>query len=250
MKNFKNLFILSVLTLCAFCLGTNVVEAQSSAKNFTVACNPREIDKGQVSTCYLLAQITNDGTKGIDGVVTTVTTGTNKTQQIKIVSVHPAPAKTNDMAAELVAHGASPKKEAGAGATSFVCDNSSSAYPGCYVFYAKSGKSITGVTEFAENNVQVLSGYTGYTVIGYYQVELTDDANMKECGRLCVHAQYASTPTGYTSSLEGSVEPCTEVTPSGVPTGSFASYTLLIGAAFVALGAITLAKKHNKFYRV
>lgn len=249
MKNFRNLFILSVLTLCAFCLGTNVVEAQSSAKNFQIACNPREIDKEQTSTCYLLAQITNDGATGIDGVVTTVTSGQNKTQQIKIVSVHPAPAKTNDMAAELVAHGASPKNSAGAGATSFVCNNSSSDYPGCYVFYAKSGKSITGVTEFAENNVQALSGYTGYTVIGYYQVQLKEDANMKQCGRLCVQAKYASTPTGY-SSLEGAVEPCTEMTPSGVPTGSFASYTLLIGAAFVALGAITLAKKHNKFYRV
>ena len=249
-KNIKNLFILSALTICAFCLGSNVVEAQASAKNFQVACNPRQIDKDQISTCYLLAQIVADGGVGIDGVVTTVISGeANSTQNLEIVSVAPAPAKTTDMAAELVAHGAQPKQSAGAGATSFTCSNSQSNYPGCYVFYAKKDKSITPVTEFAENNVQALSGYSGYTVIGYYQVRLKEDANMKECGRLCVQARYASTPSGY-SGLEGAVKPCAEVSPSGVPTGSFASYTLLIGAAFVALGAITLAKKHNKFYRV
>jgi hypothetical protein len=250
MKKIKNLFILSALTLCAFCLGTNIVEAQATANNFTIACSPREIEKGQISSCYLLAKIYADGGVGIDGVVTTVISGeANSTQSLQIVKVEPAPAKTNDMEAELVPHGASPKQSAGAGATSFTCDNSSGAYPGCYVFYAKKDKSITPVTEFAENNVQALQGYSGYTVIGYYQVQLKEDANMKTCGRLCVQAKYAATPTGY-SGLDGGMKPCEEVSPSGVPTGSFASYTLLIGAAFVALGAITLAKKHNKFYRV
>lgn len=33
-------------------------------------------------------------------------------------------------------------------------------------------------------------------------------------------------------------------------TGSFASYAVLAAGAFIALSAITIAKKHNKFYRV
>ena len=138
MKKIKNLFILSALTLCAFCLGTNIVEAQASAKNFQIACNPREIEKDQIATCYLLAQITADGGVGIDGVVTTVISGkANSTQNLEILAVRPAPAKTQYMEAELVAHGASPKASAGAGATSFTCSNSASNYPGCYMFYAK-----------------------------------------------------------------------------------------------------------------
>ena len=250
MKKIKNLFILSAIALCAFCFEANVVNAQASASNFTIACNPKEIDKDTTSTCYLLAKIQADGGVGIDGVVTTVTSGSgDKTQNIQILGVYPATAKMGDMAAELVAHGASPKSSAGAGATSFTCQNSNSDYPGCYVFYAKSGKSITPVTDFAENRVKELSGYSGFTVVGFYQIKLKENANMKQCGRLCVNAKYASSPSGY-ASLEGNVPACEEVSPSGVPTGSFASYTVLVGAAFVAIGAITLAKKHNKFYRI
>ena len=33
-------------------------------------------------------------------------------------------------------------------------------------------------------------------------------------------------------------------------TGSFASYAVLAAGALIALSAITIAKKHNKFYRV
>ena len=33
-------------------------------------------------------------------------------------------------------------------------------------------------------------------------------------------------------------------------TGNFASYAVLAAGALIALSAITVAKKHNKFYRV
>lgn len=37
---------------------------------------------------------------------------------------------------------------------------------------------------------------------------------------------------------------------SCTPTGSFASYAILLAGVFIAISAITIAQKHNKFYRV
>ena len=41
---------------------------------------------------------------------------------------------------------------------------------------------------------------------------------------------------------------CSSITPPN--TGSFASYAVLAAGAFIALSTITIAKKHNKFYKV
>ena len=79
---------------------------------------------------------------------------------------------------------------------------------------------------------------------------------MNDCGRLCVEVSYSGDRSDY-GALEGNVTgtdaPCAEVKPTGTPqppTGSFTSYIVLIGGAFVAIGAIALARKNNKFFRV
>ena len=152
--------------------------------------------------------------------------------------------------AEFIDSGASPSEGKAIG---YQCDNSNG---GCYVFYAKTGKSITAVASAADNGVPALNGNTGFTVIGYYEVKLSDSATLTDCGRLCVEVAYSGDGSDY-GALEGNVSgsssPCAEVKPTGtpqVPTGSFTSYIVLIGGAFVAIGAIALARKNTKFFRV
>ena len=84
------------------------------------------------------------------------------------------------------------------------------------------------------------------------------DASLKDssCGELCVYAREAKDTSSYT--MEGSETYfCSEVhytgdnTPaSNVDTGAFTSYLLLAAGAVVAIGAVVLAKKNNKFYKV
>ena len=244
MKKIKNILSLSIVALCSFCMIGIMNVSAGSATNFKVVCDPASIEKGDTANCYLIAQISGD----IDGVITKVYTEGSK--NLTIQNVQPAPAKQNDMKAEFIDSGASPSEGKAIG---YQCNNSSG---GCYVFYAKNGKTISEVTNVADNNVEAIKGNTGFTVVGYYEVKLSDNATLNDCGRLCVEVAYSGDGSDY-GALEGNVSgassPCAEIKPTGtpqVPTGSFASYVVLIGGAFLAIGAIALARKNNKFFRV
>ena len=246
MKKIKNILCLSIVALCSFCMiGIMHVNAQGSATNFKVVCDPASIEKGEIAQCFLIAQVNEQ----IDGVITKVYAEGSKNLNIQQVY---SPKTKNYMSAEFVNSGASIKNDSTAKAATYECNSTT----GCYIFYAKNGKAITADTSISDNGISALNGNTGFTLIGYYDVKLEDTATLKDCGRLCLEVSYSS--AGDYSALEGNVDgaesPCGEIKPTGTPdtptTGSFTSYIVLIGGAFLAIGAIALARKNNKFYRV
>lgn len=253
MKKIKNILSLSIVALCAFCvLGVSDVYAVPAAKSFRVACEKTTLEKGDQTLCYILAQVTNDVTTGagIDGVMAVIN---NKTKQLEVGEPLVAPAKSGEMLAERITSGQKVKGDSSAKAASYTCKNDK-----CDMFYAKSGQSLKAVENWSENNVSELTGFTGYTILGSYQVNLSDTATMTDCGKLCVDIKY-STNGLYDDGNFGSADavPCAEIKPSGGEdpegnpgSGSFTSYIVLVGGLFVALGAIALARKNNKFYRV
>ena len=88
-------------------------------------------------------------------------------------------------------------------------------------------------------------------VIGTITVLLSPDA--VECGGVCINVtKYVQGGKEYTGN-----EVCADFTIDGEPTttptpetGAFASYIVLAGGAFLALGTIAIVKRKNKFYHV
>lgn len=274
MKKIKNILYLSILAISAFCMiGITEVKA-GKAENFKVVCDKQTIEPEQIANCYLIAQVTDT----VSFVETTIYPGAEPTQQsknLKIVGVGGPPTNGNVTALKLTnGQGIKKKNDSeslglnsdhiDSGASLYECDNtqtySEESYKGCQLFYALKNQSIKHVDDISENNVAALNSHTGYTVIGYYAVSLTDDAPNNDCGRLCVIARYAPANGTVEDHLEGSTsnncaEIKTKVTDPDDPgdpvdSGSFTSYLVLIGAVFVAVGAIALAKRNSKFYRV
>lgn len=144
----------------------------------------------------------------------------------------------------------------------------------CAVFYTK---STVATNAFTPTNIKdnaeyatVLRDYRDYGIIGYYEVQLPADANSDgSCGEICVKAwgaksvgDYATIYTDGRTSAGSVDEPrpntCVEISrgssgggASHVPnTGAFTSYTVLIAGALIAIGAVTIAQKNNKFNKI
>lgn len=255
MKKIKNILSLSIVALCAFCvLGIADVYASAGASNFRVACEKTTLEKGDETNCYILAQIDNDTTTGagIDGVMAVIN---NKTKNLDVGEPMPAPAKESEMITMRLSNGQKPSGDVSAGAKTFECKNDK-----CDMFLAKgsSTKKLDKAENWSANNVSEITGFTGYTVLGRYVVHLSDTATMKDCGKLCVDIKFSAAGLYDDGSFgSGGTVPCAEIKPAGGEdpegnpgSGSFTSYIVLVGGLFVALGAIALARKNNKFYRV
>ena len=245
MKKIKNILCLSIVALCSFCMIGIMNVSAGSATNFKVVCNPESLEKGDLASCYFIAKVTDS----VDGFVTKVhTEGNTGSKNLEIAKVYAPPTKTDSIGAETVNSGAKITDTA-ANAYNYTCESDNK----CYIFYAKSGKSITADTNIADNGIEAIKGNTGHTLIGYYEVKLTDNATMNDCGRLCVEVEFSENGSDYGTLSGNEVSSCAEIKPTGTPqpsTGSFTSYIVLIGGAFVAIGAIALARKNNKFFRV
>ena len=203
-------------------------------------------------------------------MITADTSGEYQTKNLKIISVEGPPRNGDVAATNKLTHGKGLADISGlteehtqSGAKNYKCNNTNTyteeSYKGCQLFYALKNKKIKHEDNISINNVPVLnSGYDGYTVIGYYVVTLSDDATTNDCGRLCVEPRFGENDGDTQADLQGATtsNPCAEIEvkpgdPStSPPTGSFTSYLVLIGAAFVAVGAIALAKRNSKFFRV
>lgn len=255
MKEIKNILSLSIVALCTFCvLGVADVYAAAGANNFRVACEKTSLEKGDETNCYILAQITNDDitSAGIDGVMAVIN---ENTKQLAVGDPMPAPAKESEMLTMRLSSGQNPSGDVSDGAKNYSCK-----YDKCDMFLAKksSTKKLDKAESWSANNVSEITGFSNYTVLGRYVVHLQDTATMKDCGKLCVDIKYSAAglyDDGNFSS--GGTVPCAEIKPIGSEdpegnpgSGSFTSYIVLVGGLFVALGAIALARKNNKFYRV
>lgn len=109
------------------------------------------------------------------------------------------------------------------------------------IYYGPSGSQVTEAEYKAKCTCRV-SGGKYYDDTG---AEVTQEVYNTKCAKACYQSNgkyYGK--TGAEITKEQYERDC-------VPkTGSFASYAVLIAGALIALSAITIAKKHNKFYRV
>lgn len=300
MKKIKNLLLIVVLTVFTALL-PNYVSAAPSANNFKVYCGKSAISFGETASCFLLAQITEDGGQGIYGVYA----GIQSTDKLAIQG-------SDVMFPDMLKSTMIPKgNQRGDGKA---CDANNN----CYDFVALDGKTILNKAgqNITDKYPEINQGeWQGYTVIGFWTVKLEEGATDENCGKLCVLVDYKATKENSTATAidRNNVESlgCAEIHPiaqenpkicviengtyydkngnvvteeeykkqcsktcvvengtyydkngnivteeeynkqcNPPETGSFASYAVLAAGAFIALSAITIAKKHNKFYRV
>lgn len=249
MKRIKNVTLFLIVAICSFFLsGVGKVNAVANANNFDIVCNPDSIEKGGSSSCYVVAQI--NGSEGIHGVIAKVIT----MKHLKLNTSIPVGGGNSNIVAEYKTNGQTSDNIA-----SLTCSTTDGSF--CAFFTTKKGMSnqILPNSGVAVPGIQNESTYSGYTAIGYIGVTLDDTATGQDCGEICISTQYAAEQAGYGDLSAGTTKACDEITPlvtSGgqgtvnVETGSFASYIVLIAGALIAVSAIAIAKKHNKFYKV
>jgi hypothetical protein len=285
MKKLKKLFLMSLLTVSSFVLsGVAKVEAADvfSLTSTDVVCDPEYIEAGQQANCYIVGVPSETTTGSVHGYVikayttkklklvgaTSVVTSTGQTwadatsatKQITPSDDMPDQVKALSCAYDGEGIGSSIKP------TSF----------GCGVFYtvknsnanAFKPSTITSSATKASIPSTVFKNAT-YGVIGAVKVKLDQTATTSECGEVCVKVWRVPTATDYENYLTcgnntgtgcgsetGNAYDCKELhykKPGELPntdTGAFASYALLAACALIAVSAITLAKKNNKFSRI
>lgn len=253
-KSMKALFVLMVLSLFSI-IGINTVKADASVTNINIVCEPREIEKGDVSLCYIIGKVTNDASTGagVHGLLTKVTTSHLDIKSFK--------AGNGSSAFVAEKHTNGQQYTSATPASGVTCSTQGEE---CYGFFTvgtntpgqfKNTTTGTGVSS-------IDSQYTGYTNFGYFEVQLDDTATVTECGRLCLFADYAATAADYGKNVHVTTEEvCEEISPkvtgTATPvkpdtpeTGSFVSIAVLVAGALIAIGAIAIAKKNNKIYKV
>ena len=255
-KSMKTLFILMVLSLFSI-VGISTVKAAetASASDFNVICEPKEIEKGDKSNCYLVGKVVEDNTgAGIHGILTKVTT-----THLNIVDFKAGNGSNTGLTQQHLLNG----QPYNAPATGVTCTTQGEE---CYGFFTANAAS-PGAFKTSTNGSGVAAvdndnRYKNFTVFGYFVVELDETATTAECGRLCVFADYAATAADYGKNVHlSSAIQCEEITPKitvnptpvnpDTPeTGSFVSIAVLVAGALIAIGAIAIAKKNNKIYKV
>jgi hypothetical protein len=249
MKNLKNLVLLAVFGICSlFVFGVGKVSAVSST---SVVCNPEAVEYGEKTTCVLYANLDGDnpyyamllhvglidlepvnGASSMkagwsSGVGTEYFAGTGKTNTFK----HLKDKDGNAYACE---------------STKITTDGYKE---GCLLIYSSSESSPALKSNPEKGKL---------TAIAKFELRLKKQ-DVKTCGKICVGG--TAFATNNMSSSEGSTYThgtgeCQEVEvkgdkdPEPVPTGNFTSYIILAAGAFIALCAVLVAKKNNRFYRV
>ena len=268
----KNKIAILVLGLFVFCL-IGIGKVSALTNSFQVVCAPEALEIGQKSKCYIIANLNNNDaiygvySRAVTRDLTVKTVGTNQT----------------GVDAGLIYAG----QKSGKGKNGlFSCDTALAVD-----LKNAAGKTIAELGykdpkqcayfESSTTEPKIVKGYksttisskvsamgTGYTEVGYYEVELDSTATANNCGTLCVDIWYLEKYSATTTSIPKSTgnesqaktyfpasTVCGEVTTIVKPkentdTGNFASYTVLIAGACIAIAAIAIASKNNKLYKV
>lgn len=243
-----NILSLFIFALCVLVLtGVSSVDA---AANYHVVCwnelsQSDSIAADETADCYIIG----DFDAKIEGVVAKVKDTT------KYLVLHNGGTVHTGVVTAKLSRGqkvADVNASITTDAKNYECTNND----GCFVFTAID--SAVGIApnkiSSTSNDVPALNSYSSFTNIGHITVSLSADAPATDCGQLCVDIQEVATAAGYTGApVVAATDACDELTPKGgggSDTGSFASYTILIGGAFVAIAAIAIARKNNKFYKI
>lgn len=285
MKSIKKLLSILFVSISSFVLvGVMNVSAQVGFANGTPVCTPDNVKPGEEVTCYLTGKgnhttVSSEGSgddADVDGRTHGFVTRLYTTDGLMFDRVEPYIEGTSAAALEATAQSASNKQDItleGGEKIDFTCT-----YKGdlkapkadwkieegddyrCALFYSKGKSPVVTVTLGAPPaDIQDKTGTgNGIMVIGKVITHIDKDLKDSSCGELCVYSKEAKDTSSYTNALEGSEDyVCAEVhytgdgTPaSNVETGAFTSYLLLAAGAVVAIGAVVLAKKNNKFYKV
>ena len=288
MRKFKNMLLMSLLAICAVAIvGMDEVHAAvyQIGSTASIVCEPDTISTGEGTDCYLVGKPNPaTGDYSLHGYVTYAYTtdylelnGASANKNIAnsdAVFIEPSSATDGYKAT-----GNMPS-----GLNGFNCQYDSANVEtgmdfGCAIFYTVSGQAnaFTPASIVKDNDPNVLPNRdTAYGVIGSYQVSVSAEAVGEACGELCIKAwnipgenDYNHIASCQTDGEKADGTKCTDVTAiqtignngyicrevhykGGVnpDTGTFASYTLLIAGALIAIAAVVLAKKNTKLYRV
>ena len=282
MKNIRNKVLSAILAISGLMMVGIITVKAADYNTFTllnsdVVCEPNELEKGDMATCYLIGKPDGPDDASVHGyVVNAYTTKYLRLENTKkVVSTNTGHVFSNAQSGtETIKTSADMPEDLKA----FSCQNDPTINTdeelssfGCGIFYTVAGASSNAFTK--KTVVDAGSGLsTGvlpdstYGAIGAFYVKLDDNVQGNECGEICVKAwrvpaadlysnsKYTCSDTGCGSDT-GNVYDCKEVhynAPIIEPgeTGAFASYALLMAGALIAVSAITLAKKNNKFSRI
>lgn len=286
MKKIKNILLMSIVAVCSFAF-VNVVNAADifTMPTMDLVCNPNAIEAGGRTTCYIVGQPSKQ-TGSLHGFVTQAYT-TSKYTKIELVNSNKSIANTGAVFTKDVESTSKPfaSGDVPASIKEFNCafDSSINAKKGegdflCAAIFSKGTENLfTPVT--IKNGVDgILSAEKksdGYGIIGSVVVSLTDDAVVNECGELCVKVWNIPSEKLYSNykecagtkansaecentatSVNANDYFCKEIHLKGKPvqpsppTGAFASYAILAAGALIAISAVAMAKKNNKFNRI
>lgn len=283
MKNLKKLFLMSILAISVFvlCGMTNVKAAAFSLKNIDLICDPAKLDKGSRATCYIIG-IPSETGDSVHGYVVRAYT----TKYLKLIGAQTIITNTDQVWTDATSATATvtPKDTMPDEVKAVSCEYDSTGIGesvkattyGCGIFYTRKNVEsafkqsvIKSPTEKSKVKAEIFPNDT-YGVIGALIVELDENTTGNECGQICFKAwrvptlaeysNYAKCATDGTNpntdcGPEKNVYDCEEIHYNGesgtfTETGAFASYALLAACALIAISAITLAKKNNKFSRI
>lgn len=287
MKKMKNILLMSILAVSSFCLiGMGTVNAAFTVSRWSLVCDPTSVEAGSTSKCYLTAPMNANvaASSSAHGFMTyayvtdelllkdaKVNTAIGSVNSVftKAQSASAQDFSANSDMADKIKQNLRCSFD-----TSTNTDGSrlvpEDAEFGCALFYTTTASTDNAFTVVnvkkgvAANMIPTNAAVGDYGVLGYYEVQVSADAKKENCGELCVKTWDIPTVNDYGSAdYDGSgvsyvceeIHKLTTDDPEVIPdedpdTGAFASYTVLIAGALIAISAIVIAKKNNKVYRV
>lgn len=276
MKKYKNLLLLSIVSICSFLLvGVGTVKAGVGYANSKPICDPSSaasnLKGGDKTKCYIVGtgsqangtthgfmvrMYTTDGLE-FDSVESTI----SGTRARAVLATAASDQTETDTLSDGTQVSFSCRYDASLKAENPDWQITSGDEFRCGFFYSdsKEGK-ITVQNAGPSTSIQpLISAGNGTMVIGVVNAHIGEQAkNSSQCGELCVFAKEADQYTSYAGLTEGTdtyrcaeVHYTTEFVQNDTPdTGAFASYSLLAAGALIAISAVAIAKKHNKIYKV
>ena len=287
MKNLKKLFLMATMAVSALILtGVTTVNAAGeifSLSNQKLVCDPSTLEAGENADCYIIG---TPSTGDVNGFIVKSYT----TKYLRLVGAKQIIANTGAAWAGKVSSANTGTTFAETATMpsqlkEFKCDYNTEGMDdpnavkdfGCAAFYTRT--DATNITNAFNATSMKSSGISenlipaNYGVVGALTVELDETVEGNDCGKICVqiwrvpvadeYPNYDDCGTRTENPVDGcgAVDmqyTCAEVhynetgtlPGDGSETGAFASYALLVAGALVAISAITLAKKNNKFSRI
>lgn len=281
MKKLNKIVLALVLGVCTLLFTTTV--SALSLKSTDVVCDPESLDPGGQADCYIIGM--PDGDDALHGFVVQTYT----TKDLRLVGAKAKTDITNAAGAFTKSSSNSSAEgtaelSLASGTKTFRCPfdsdvaSAQSDY-GCAVFYSKTEKGVYTKADMIKNvKTSILpSTYTSsYGTFGSITVKLDESSTRNDCGEICVKVWNISNQSQYehyqecnsgtpgdecggaaTALLEGKNYFCQELhmtssTPlePNADTGTFVSYAVLIAGALIAISAVAMAKKNNKFNKI